>query len=117
MQIRGSLHWQGTMGQSPASVGMTVSIPRRAWLRDAGGVLGGGGLLLAIEHEGAPCAALVRGMVDLLPEADEVVDRGDDGDDGHPVDRGQGDEVDADDEAAVEAGEEEPVVPTVGEDG
>src|SRR5260370_14869832 len=56
-------------------------------------------------------------MVDLLPEGDEVVDGGDDGDDGHPVDGGDGDEVYADDVAAAQAGKPDPVVPAVGEDG
>ena len=78
---------------------------------------GSGGLGFAAEDEAAALAAAVGGVVDFFPEADEVVDRGDDGDDGHPVDGGDGDEVDADDEASVEAGEEEPVVPAVGEDG
>jgi hypothetical protein len=85
---------------------------------DAGGVLGGGrGLGLAAKDEVAAFAAGVGGVVDLLPEADEVVHRGDDGDDGHPVDGGDGDEVDADDEAAPPVGKPDPVVPTVGEDG
>ena len=70
------------------------------------------GLGLAAEDEAAALAAFVGGVVDLLPEADEVVDGGDDGDDGHPVDSGDGDEVDADDEAAPI-----PVVPAVSEDG
>src|SRR6266550_5030963 len=79
---------------------------------DAGRVLGGGrGLGLAAEDEAAAFAAGVGGVVDLLPEADEVVDGGDDGDDGHPVDGGDGDEVDADDEAASPVGKPDPVVP------
>jgi hypothetical protein len=75
------------------------------------------GLGLAAEDEAAAFAALVGGVVDLLPEADEVVDGGDDGDDGHPVDGRYGDEVDADDVAAAQAGKPVPVVPAVGEDG
>ena len=51
-------------------------------------------------------------MVDLVPEAYEVIDSGDDGDDRHPVGGGDGDEVDAYGEGA-----EVPVVPTVVEDG
>jgi hypothetical protein len=81
-------------------------------------VLGGGrGLGLAAEDEAAAFAAGVGGVVDLLPEADEVVDRGDDGDDGHPVDGRDGDEVDADDEASPPVGKPDPVVPAVGQDG
>jgi len=68
---------------------------------DAGGVFSGWrGLGLAAEDEAASFAASVGGVVDLLPEADEVVDGGDDGDDGHPVDGGDRDEVDADDVAS-----------------
>ena len=68
-------------------------------------MFGGGdgfGFGFAAEDEAAAFAALVGGVVDLLPEADEVIDGRDDGDDGHPVDGGDGDEVDANDEAAVE---------------
>jgi hypothetical protein len=78
-------------------------------------VLGGGrglGFWLAAEDEAAAFAPGVGGVVDLFPEADEVVDCGNDGDGGHPVDGGDGDEVDADDEAAPI-----PIVPAVGEDG
>jgi hypothetical protein len=85
---------------------------------DAGGVLGGWrGFGLAAEDEAAAFAALVGGVVNLLPEADEVVDGGDDGDDGHPVDGGDGDEVDADDVASAEVREPDPVVPAVSQDG
>ena len=56
-------------------------------------------------------------MVDLFPEADEVVNRGDDGNNSHPVDSGDGDKVNADDEATVEVGEPEPIIPPVGQDG
>ena len=73
---------------------------------------GGRGFGLAAEDKAAAFAALVGGVVDLLPEGDEVVDGGDDGDDGHPVDGRDGDEVDADDVAAPV-----PIVPAVGEDG
>src|SRR5882672_2508773 len=80
-------------------------------LGDAGGVLGGGRRLgLAAEDEAAAFAAGVGGVVDLLPEADEVVDGGDDRDDGHPVDGGDSDEVNADDVAAPV-----PIVPAVSE--
>ncbi len=72
---------------------------------------------LAAQNEAAALAATVGGVVDLLPEADEVIDRGDDGDDGHPIDSCDGDEVDADDETTVEVGEQEPIIPAVGEDG
>jgi hypothetical protein len=78
-------------------------------------VLGGGrglGFGLAAKDEAASFAALVGGVVDLLPEADEVVDGRDDGDDGHPIDGGDGDEVNADDVAAPV-----PVIPPVGQDG
>jgi hypothetical protein len=51
-------------------------------------------------------------VVDLVPEAYEVVDCGDDGDDRHPVGCGDGDEVDADGEPT-----ELPVVPAMVEDG
>ena len=51
-------------------------------------------------------------MVNLLPETDEVVDRRDDRDNGHPVDGRDGDEVNADDVPAPV-----PVVPSVREDG
>jgi len=68
--------------------------------------------LLAAEDGAATLAALVGDAVDLVPEADEVVDCGDDGDDGHPVDGCDGDEVDADGEAP-----EVPVVPAMVEDG
>src|SRR5580704_9845029 len=71
----------------------------------------------AAEDEAAAFAATIGGVIDLFPEGDEVVGGGDDGDDGHPVDGSDGDEVNADDEAAVEAGKEEPVVPSVSEDG
>jgi hypothetical protein len=64
------------------------------------------------EDEAAALAAFVGGVVDLLPEGNEVVDGGDDGDDGHPVDGSDSDEVDADDVATPV-----PVVPAVGEDG
>src|SRR5258705_7290782 len=68
---------------------------------DTRGMFGWGcGLGFAAEDEATAFAALVGDVVDLLPEADEVVHRGDDGDDGHPVDCGDGDEVDADDVAA-----------------
>jgi hypothetical protein len=77
---------------------------------------GSRGLGFTAQDEAAALATAVGGMVDLLPEADEVVNRGDDGDDGHPVDGGDGDEVDSDDEAAMEVGEQEPVVPAMGED-
>jgi hypothetical protein len=80
---------------------------------DAGGVLGRGRRLgLAAEDEAAAFAAGVGGVIDLLPEADEIIDGRDDGDDGHPVDGGDGDEVDADDVSAPV-----PVVPAVREDG
>jgi hypothetical protein len=78
---------------------------------------GGDGFFLAAEDGAAAGAGALAGVVDLFPEAYEVVGGRDDGDDGHPVDGGDGDEVDADDVAAVEAGEPEPVVPAVGEDG
>src|SRR5260370_15114821 len=87
---------------------------------DAGGVRGGGrglGFGLAAEDEAAAFAAGVGGVVDLLPEADEVVDGGDDGDDGHPVDGGDGDEMNSNDVAASPVGKPDPVVPAVGEDG
>jgi len=51
-------------------------------------------------------------VVDLLPEADEVVHRGDDGDDRHPVDGAERDGVHGDDDRA-----EVPVVPAVRQDG
>ncbi len=69
-------------------------------------------LLLAAEDEAAALAAFVGGVVDLLPETDEVVDGGDDGDDRHPVDGRDRDEVDADDVASPV-----PIIPAVGEDG
>src|SRR5260370_36153583 len=85
---------------------------------EGGGVLGGGrGFGLAAEDEAAAFAAGVGGVVDLLPEADEVVDRGDDGDDGHPVDGGDGDEMNSNDVAASPVGKPDPVVPAVGQDG
>ena len=65
---------------------------------------GGCGLGLAAQDEAAAFAALVGGVVNLLPEADEVVDGRDDGDDGHPVDGRDGDEVNADDVAAPQLG-------------
>jgi hypothetical protein len=72
----------------------------------------GRGFGLAAEDEAAALAAFVGGVVDLLPEGDEVVDGGDDGDDSHPVDGGNGDEVDADDVASPV-----PIIPAVSEDG
>jgi hypothetical protein len=71
----------------------------------------------AAEDEAATLAAFVRGVVNLLPESDEVVDCGDDRYDGHPVDGGDGDEVDADDVSAAQAWEPQPVVPAVSQDG
>ena len=75
-----------------------------------GGGWGDGGLFgAAAAEDGGAALALAGGdVVDLVPEADEVIDCGDDGDDGHPVHGGDGDEVDADGEAP-----EVPVVPTV----
>src|SRR5258705_12732994 len=85
-------------------------------LGDAGGMLGGWrGLGLAAEDETAAFAALVGGVVDLLPEGDEVIDRGDDRDDGHPVDGGDRDEVNSNDIATAQVGEPDPVVPAVGQ--
>jgi len=82
-------------------------------LGDAGGVFGGRErLLFAAEDEAAALAAFVGGVVDLLPETDEVVDGGDDGDDRHPVDGRDGDEVNAHDVPPPV-----PIVPTMGEDG
>ena len=78
-------------------------------------MLGGGrglGFWLAAEDEAAAFAAGIGGLVDLLPETDEVVDGADDGDDGHPVNSGDGDEVYTDDVASPV-----PIVPAVGEDG
>jgi len=69
-------------------------------------------LFFAAEDKTSPLAAFVRGMVDLLPEADKVVDGGDDRHDRHPVDSRNRDEVDADDVAAPV-----PIIPAVGEDG
>jgi len=80
---------------------------------DVGGVLGGrGGFLFAAEDEAAAFALGFAGVVDLLPEAYEVIDRGDDRDDDHPIDGCDRDEADGDDEAAPV-----PVVPAMGEDG
>ena len=100
-------------------VATDVHVGAGGGLADAGGVFGGGrglGFWLAAEDEAAAFAAGVGGVVDLLPETDEVVDGGDDGDDGHPVDGGNGDEVDADDEASPPVGKPDPVVPAVGQD-
>src|SRR5580698_8339971 len=93
-------------------------LSRSTPLGDAGRVLGGSaGLLFATEDEAAALALGLGGVVDLLPEAYEVVDGRDDGDDGHPINRGDGDEVNADDEATVQAGKPEPIITAVGEDG
>jgi hypothetical protein len=78
---------------------------------------GGRWLGFAAEDEAAAFAAFVRCVINLLPEADEVIDGGYDGDDGHPVDGGNSDEVHSDDEAAAEVGKPEPVVPPVSENG
>jgi hypothetical protein len=77
----------------------------------------GGGFGFAAEDEASPLAAFVRGVVDLLPEGDEIVGRRDDRDDSHPIDGRNRNEMNTDDETSVEVGEPEPVVPTVGEDG
>ena len=70
------------------------------------------GLGFAAENKAASFPTFIGGVIYFLPETDEVVDGGDDGDDGHPVDGGHGDEVDADDVASPV-----PIGPAVGEDG
>jgi hypothetical protein len=98
---------------SMAHVAIAVYVPVGGRLGDAGGVFGGWcRLRFAAQDEAAAFASLIGGVVNLLPEADKVIDRGDDGYDRHPVDRGDGDEVDADDVASPV-----PIVPAVGEDG
>jgi hypothetical protein len=72
----------------------------------------GFGFGLAAEDEAAAFTPLVGGVVDLLPEADEVVDRRDDGDNGHPVNGGNSNEMNADNIATPV-----PIVPAVGENG
>src|ERR1700750_1231139 len=84
---------------------------------DARGTLRAGLTRLSLAAQDDATALGLGGFVDLLPEGNEVVDSGDDRNDGHPVDRRESDEADGDDEDAVEAGEPEPVVPAVGEDG
>jgi hypothetical protein len=71
---------------------------------------GDAGALTATEDEGL--SAVFGGVIDLRPETDEVVDRGDGGDQHREVDGGDGDPQDGDDDDA-----KLPLIPLMGQDG